>query len=255
MAAVERARRGQVEVLTLNRPEARNAVNGDVSAEMEAALDAAEADDDVGAVIVTGAGDVFCAGADLKAIASGNARAIETERGSFAGFVARDFAKPRIAAVNGAAVAGGFEIVLACDLVVAAETAVFGLPEVKRGLFAAAGGPFRLARRVPLATATEIVLTGDPIDAPRALALGLVNQVVPRDQVVDAAVALAERIAANAPVAVRCSLRMLREAPDLPEPDAWRRSGELAGEVFRSEDAREGPRAFAEKRPPRWTGR
>jgi enoyl-CoA hydratase len=252
---VERERRGRVEVLTLNRPEARNAVNDVVSTAIETALDDLEADDAVVAVVITGRGDVFSAGADLKMVARGEANRIATARGGFGGIVARDFPKPLIAAVNGPALAGGFEMVLRCDLVVAADDAVFGLPEVRRGLFAAAGGPFRLARRIPLATAVEIVLTGEPVAAARAHQLGLVNRLVPRAQVLAEALALADRIAENAPVAVRNSLRMVREAGDLEETAAWRRSAELAGEVFATGDAIEGARAFAEKRPPRWAGR
>jgi enoyl-CoA hydratase len=252
---VERERRDRVGIIRLNRPEARNAVSDEVSEAIEAALDEFEADDGIATVVVTGTGDVFCAGADLKMVAQGQGMKIATKRGGFGGFVARDYPKPRIAAVNGPALAGGFEIVLACDLVVAADGARFGLPEVKRGLFAAAGGPFRLARRIPLATATEIVLTGDPIDAARAHELGLVNRLVPRDRVLDEALALAGRIAENGPVAVRNSLKMVREAVDLTEAEAWPRSAELAVEVFSTGDAIEGATAFAEKRPPRWTGR
>jgi enoyl-CoA hydratase len=251
---IERERRGRIEILTIARPEARNAVNGDVAQEMEAALDDLEADDDVWAVVVTGQGPVFSAGADLKAIAAGRGLELVTKRGGFGGITQREFPKPLIAAVNGPALAGGFEIVLSCDLVVAADDAVFGLPEVKRGLFAAAGGLLRLPKRVPLALATEIAITGDTIDAERAHALGLVNRVVPREQVLDEALALAGRIAENAPLSVRNSLRMVREAGDLSEQDAWRRSGELGGEVGRSNDAIEGATAFAEKRAPNWTG-
>jgi enoyl-CoA hydratase len=177
-----------------------------------------------------------------------------TKRGGFGGITQREFPKPLIAAVNGPALAGGFEIVLSCDLVVAADDAVFGLPEVTRGLFASAGGLVRLPKRVPLALATEIAITGERIDAPRAHALGLVNRVVPGDQVVDEALALAARIAENAPVAVRSSLRMVREAGDLSEADAWRLNGELAAVVGSTKDAIEGATAFAEKRPPEWTG-
>src|SRR5918996_208334 len=241
---IERERRDRVGIVRLNRPEARNAVNDAVAEQMEAALDELEADDEIGAVVVTGTGDVFSAGADLKMVAAGEGLKIATKRGGFGGFTAREFPKPRIAAVNGPALAGGFEIVLACDLVIAAHDATFGLPEVKRGLFAAAGGPFRLARRIPLATAIEIVLTGDPIEATRAHALGLVNRLVPRERVLDEAVALADRIAENGPVAVRNSLKMMREAVDLTEAEAWPRSGELAREVFSSPYAIEGATAF-----------
>jgi enoyl-CoA hydratase len=251
---IERERRGRVEILAINRPEARNAVNADVAQGIEAALDDVEVDDDVWAVVVTGRGPVFSAGADLKAVAAGRGLELMTKRGGFAGITQRSFPKPLIAAVNGPALAGGFEIVLSCDLVVAADDARFGLPEVKRGLFASAGGLVRLPKRVPLALATEVAITGEPIDAGRAHALGLVNRVVPREKVVDEALAVAALIAANAPVAVRASLRMVREAGDLSEADAWRLNSELAAEVGSTKDAIEGATAFAEKRPPEWTG-
>jgi len=252
MSVVERTRRGAVEVLTLNRPEARNAVNPEVSEAMAAALDEIEADPAVRAVIVTGAGEVFCAGADLKVVAQGRAGDIAKAKGGFAGLVARDFPKPLIAAVNGPALAGGFEVVLSCDLVVAAGTARFGIPEVQRGLLAAAGGLIRLPKRVPLAIALELAMTGDPIDAQRALALGLVNRVVDRDGVLHAALAIAERIGENSPIAVRVSRRLVREAPELSEAEGWARTNEYAMEVFGSGDPVEGATAFAEKRKPVW---
>ena len=180
MPAVERERRGHVEILTINRPEARNAINGDVSVGMAAALDELEADDGCWVVVLTGAGDkAFSAGMDLKAFASGEGGAIMGGSGGFAGITQREFPKPIIAAVNGAALAGGCEIMLSCDLVVAADHATFGIPEAKRGLVAGAGGLIRLPKRLPLAIALELALTGDSIDAPRALQLGLVNRVVP----------------------------------------------------------------------------
>lgn len=252
--AVERERRGRVEILTIARPEARNAVNDEVAKGIEAALDDVEADNDVWAVVITGRGPTFSAGADLKMVAAGRGLELMTKRGGFGGITQRQFPKPIIAAVNGPALAGGFEIVLSCDLVVAADGAVFGLPEVKRGLFASAGGLVRLPKRVPLTLATEVAITGDPIDAQRAHALGLVNRVVPREQVLDEALSLAARIAENAPIAVRNSLRMVREAGDLSEGDAWRLNGELAAEVGSTKDAIEGATAFAEKRTPNWTG-
>lgn len=252
MAAIETERDGRVGIIRINRPEARNAVNGDVAHGMEAALDEFEADAGIQAVIITGNGPTFCAGADLKLVAAGRAAEIATKRGNFAGLVKRDFPKPLIAAVNGPALAGGFEIVLACDLVVAADHATFGIPEVKRGLFAAAGGLIRLPKRVPLALATELAITGDSIDAHRALQLGLVNRVVPVDAVLSSALELAARVAENGPLAVRNTLRMVREAADLTEAAAWTRNSELAMEVFASPDAIEGPTAFAEKRLPKW---
>ena len=249
---LERERRGRVEILRLNRPEARNAMSPELSRAIEAALDETESDRGVRAVVLTGTGPVFCAGADLKVVARGGGADIQTEKGGFGGVVQRDLAKPLIAAVNGHALAGGFELVLACDLVVAAQDADFGLPEAKRGLLAAAGGPFRLARRVPLATALEIVMTGDPIPAARAYALGLVNRVVPAEAVVDEAVALAERILANSPTAVRVARRLVRESLWLDEDEAWALTYRLSGDVMASGDAIEGSTAFAEKRAPVW---
>jgi enoyl-CoA hydratase len=252
MTAVEFERRGNVALLTLNRPDARNAVNPEVSETMGAHLDAIEADATLRAVVLTGRGEVFSAGADLKVVASGRANDIARGKGGFAGIVTRDFPKPIIAAVNGPALAGGFEIVLSCDLVVAAETARFGIPEVKRGLIAAAGGLIRLPKRVPLAVALELAMTGDPIDASRALQLGLVNRVVAATDVVDEALAIAERIGENSPIAVRMSRRLVREAGELSEADGWKRTIELMMPVFESGDAIEGATAFAEKRPPAW---
>jgi crotonobetainyl-CoA hydratase len=254
VAAVIVERAGRVGIIRFNRPEARNAVNNDIASGVEAALDEFEADDAIQAVVITGNGPTFCAGADLKLVATGRGAEMATKRGSFAGLVTRDFPKPIIAAVNGPALAGGFEIVLSCDLVVAAEHATFGLPEVKRGLFAAAGGLIRLPKRIPTALATEIAITGDPIEASRAQQLGLVNRVVPEAEVVDAALELAGRIAANGPLAIKNSLRMVREAGDLSDEEAWARNTQLALEVFSSKDSIEGATAFAEKREPRWTG-
>jgi enoyl-CoA hydratase len=254
MAVAEIERIGGVGVIRLNRPEARNAMNGELARAIEAALDDFEADAAIQAVVFTGTGPVFCAGADLKLVAAGRGGEMATKRGNFGGVVRRSFPKPLIAAVNGPALAGGFELTLACDLVVAAETATFGIPEVKRGLFAAAGGPIRLSKRIPLAVATELAITGDPIDAARAYELGLVNRVVPVEQVLDEALALAGRIAANGPLAVRNTLQLVRTARDLDDDAAWARSTELALEVFRSPDSIEGATAFVEKRAPRWTG-
>jgi enoyl-CoA hydratase len=254
MAAVEVERNGRVGIIRLNRPEARNAVNHELATGVEAALDDFEADHDIQAVIITGNGKTFCAGADLKLVAAGRGGEMATKRGNFAGIVTRRFPKPIIAAVHGAALAGGFEIMLSCDLVVAADDTRFGLPEVKRGLFAAAGGLIRLPKRIPIAVATELAITGEPIDADRALQLGLVNRIVPADQVVDAALELAATIARNGPLAIRNSLQMVREAAELTEEQAWPRNVELAIEVFSSKDSIEGATAFAEKREPNWTG-
>ncbi|HEX2851259.1 MAG TPA: crotonase/enoyl-CoA hydratase family protein [Acidimicrobiales bacterium] len=253
---VEYEVRGHVAVLTINRPEARNAVNGDVASGMEAAIDRLEADDDVWVGVVTGAGPVFSAGADLKAIATGQAAALNTQKGGFAGIARRERTKPLIAAVDGAALAGGCEIALACDLIVASGNARFGLPEVKRSLVAAAGGLFRLPRALPSRIAMELALTGDPIDAERAYALGLVNRLVEPGQAVDEAVALAEAICVNAPLAVRESRKIVLAATGGDrEDDLWRVTNEAFAKVASSEDFTEGPKAFIEKRAPQWKGR
>jgi enoyl-CoA hydratase len=249
---LERERRGRVEILTMNRPEARNAMSPELSLAMEHALDDIEADRDVWAVVLTGAGSVFCAGADLKVVAAGGGADIESPKGGFGGLARRNFPKPVIAAVQGPAVAGGFELVLACDLVVAAEGASFGLSEAKRGLLAAGGGPIRLVKRIPLATVLEIVMTGDAMPAARAYELGLVNLVVPADRVVDEAVALAERINQNSPAAVRAGRRLVLESAELSEADGWELTRAISMDVFRSGDAIEGATAFAEKRDPVW---
>ena len=192
MSELLRERQGHIEILTINRPEARNAINGPVSLAFAAAFDELEADDDCWVVIVTGAGDkAFSAGMDLKAFAAGEAGDIMGANGGFGGIAQRDFPKPIIAAVNGSALAGGCEIMLSCDLVVAVEEAKFGIPEVKRGLMAAAGALIRLPKRIPPTIAMELALTGDPIDAQRALALGLINRVVPADRLMEEALALA----------------------------------------------------------------
>ena len=241
--------------LTINRPEARNAVNGDVARQMEEGLDRFEADPDARVAIITGSGSVFCAGADLKEVAAGNARSISTKKGGFAGLVIRPRVKPIIAAVNGTAVAGGCEIMLACDMAVVAEGVSIGVPEVKRSLVAAAGALWRLPRAVGPARAAELALTGDPITAEEALAAGLVNAVVPADDVLAAANRLAERISANAPLAVQASRRVLTQAFDSTEEELYRLSGQAIASLVDTDDYAEGPRAFIEKRSPVWTGR
>lgn len=249
---VLRERRGHVEILTINRPEARNAMNRAAAIALSDALDDCASDDDVWAVVLTGAGDkAFSAGMDLKAFAQGEFPA--TDQG-FGGITNRVFAKPLIAAANGAALAGGFEMLISCDLVVAAEHARFGIPEAQRGLVAGAGGLIRLAKLIPRAVAYEMALTADPIDAERAYELGLVNRVVPGDQVLDAAVALAERICQNAPLAVRTSKDVMYRSLEMSEEEAWVMNNEAFGMIGRSADALEGAIAFAEKRPPKWTG-
>jgi enoyl-CoA hydratase len=232
-------RAGGVLVVTLNRPEVRNALDPALMDGLSAVLRAADADPGVRVIVLTGAGPVFCAGLDLKAFAAG---------GDFKGlvwFYHEGVATPVIAALNGSALAGGFELLLACDLVVAAEGAVLGITEVKRGLFAAGGGT-TLADRVPMAVALEMGLTGEPFPVERALELGLVNRVVPADRVRDEALGLAGRIAANGPLGVAMTKKLMRQR-------RWGDPGEVA-EVFGSSDAAEGARAFAERRPPVWTG-
>ncbi|MCU0887750.1 MAG: enoyl-CoA hydratase-related protein [Rubritepida sp.] len=245
-----------VALVTLNRPEARNAVNGAVAAGLEAALQRVEGDDSLWVAILTGAGPhAFCAGADLKEVAAGNSAALVTEAGGFAGFVRAPRRKPWIAAAQGHALAGGLELLLACDLAVVAETANLGLPEVKRSLVATAGGVFRLPRILPRAVAFEMIATGEPISGVRAAALGLVNAAVPAGQVLEAALALAARVTVNAPVAVRESLAIARRAEDLDDTALWALSRATSAAIRETEDFREGPRAFIEKRAPRWVGR
>jgi enoyl-CoA hydratase len=256
MSEVLRDRQGHIEILTINRPEARNAINGAVSRAFSAAFDELEQDDECWVVIITGAGDkAFSAGMDLKAFAAGEAGDIMGAKGGFGGIAQREFSKPIIAAVNGSALAGGCEIMLSCDLVVAVEEARFGIPEVKRGLIAGAGGLVRLPKRIPPAIALELALTGDPIDAQRALQLGLINRVVPADKLMEEALALAGTIADNAPLAVRASKRVMKLAGELPDAQGWEINNAAVGEVFSSADAMEGPAAFAEKRAPNWTGK
>jgi enoyl-CoA hydratase/carnithine racemase len=256
MPAVERDRRGRVEILTINRPEARNAINGDVSMGMASALEELEHDDGCAVVVVTGSGDkAFSAGMDLKAFASGEGDSIMGAPGGFAGIIQRQFPKPIIAAVNGAALAGGCEIMLACDLVVAADHATFGIPEAKRGLVAGAGGLIRLPKRLPIAIALELALTGDPIDTTRALQLGLINRVVPAAQLMEETLALAGVIADNAPLSVRWSKYVMLRAASLSEEEGWKLNNEAVAAVFTSSDAMEGPVAFAEKRKPNWQGK
>ena len=245
--------RDRIAIITLNRPEARNAVSQQLAEDLEAAIDRLEADDALWIGILCGNGPAFCAGADLKAIASGEAR-LTTERGGFAGLVRRVRTKPLIAAVEGPAVAGGTEIVLSCDLVVASTTACFGLPEVKRSLVANAGGLFRLPRALPVNVAMEMALTGDDLNAEAAHRHGLVNRLVQPGHALATAVELAEAVNANAPLAVRASRRVVLAARLLEDDEAFEVAANATREVFRTEDFREGPRAFVEKRPPIWTG-
>jgi len=243
-------RRERVLIITLNRPEQRNAVNAAVAQGLAEALDQFEADTSLSAAIVTGAGGFFCAGMDLKAFAAGEAPWIDGA--GFAGIAERVSDKPLIAAVEGFAVAGGLEIALACDLVVAATGAKLGIPEVKRSLVAAGGGLLRLPRMLPRNIANELALTGDPITAERGYELGLVNRVTDKGGALDAALELATTIAANGPLGLAGSKRILRESLDWPQSEAFARQLPIWQPIFGSEDAREGATAFAEKRAPVW---
>jgi enoyl-CoA hydratase len=248
-------RRGAVVVLRLNRPQARNALNPEMLTAIGLGMVEAEEDPDIRAVVLTGTGEkAFCAGMDLRAFADGGALGGSKEgMQGFARFTQGEIGVPIVGAANATAVAGGFELLLGCDVVVASEAASFGLPEVKRGLFAAGGGVF-VSTRIPLAVALELTLTGDPIEATRALALGLVNEVVPPSEVLDAAIALAERIARNGPLALQATKQLVRTAStDLERARALAR--EWQPKVFGSEDAKEGATAFIEKRDPVWKGR
>ena len=253
-------RDGNVAIITLNRPEARNAVNGDVASAMEAAIDRLEADDGVwvGILLANTAGQerpVFCAGADLKAINSGDAARLNTPRGGFGGIVYRERRKPIIVGVDGLATAGGCEIVLSADLVVASDRSAFGLAEVKRNLIAGAGGLFRLPRAIGRSVAMEVILTGDPLPAARAYELGLVNRVVAPDQVESTARELAARIAASAPLAVWASRRIVLASAYEDDSTLINMTNQEFGAILGSEDTKEGLTAFIEKRPPNWQGR
>lgn len=251
-------RHGHVGVVTIRRPRAMNAVNAAVSAGLGAALEEADGDESIRVVVVTGEGRAFCAGADLKALGAGeDIGAPGHPEWGFAGYVRHFVSVPTIAAVNGFALGGGTEIVLASDLAVIDAEAKLGLPEVKRGLLAAAGGVIRTQRQVPLKLALELALTGDPITAEQASEWGLVNRVAPAGTSLEVAMALAWRIADNAPLSVRETKRVMHETAGLGSDwgdEVWQVNNRAVGKVIRSDDFREGTRAFAEKRAPQWKG-
>jgi enoyl-CoA hydratase len=246
-------RRDGVQVITINRPDARNALDRAVAERVAAAVDELDASDELRVGVLTGAGGTFSSGMDLKAFLRGESPAIEGR--GLCGITRTPPRKPLIGAVEGWALAGGFELLLACDLVVAAETARFGVPEVKRSLVAAGGAALQLPRRIPFAVALEMLLTGEPLDAPRAAQLGLVNRVTAEGGALDGALALAATIAANGPLAVAATKQIARSSADWTLEQGWTEQDRLVQPVFGSEDAREGAAAFAERRPPVWKGR
>jgi enoyl-CoA hydratase len=252
-SAVLTQRRERVLVITLNRPDQRNAVNSAVAQGIASALDELDGDEQLSTGVITGAGKGFCAGMDLKAFVAGDSPYIG-DRG-FAGITRRAAVKPLIAAIEGFAVAGGLEVALACDLIVAARGAKLGIPEVKRSLVAAGGGLLRLPRVLPRNIAMELALTGDPILAERGFELGLVNRLAEPGSSLDTALELAAAIAVNGPLALAASKRILTEAADWPDAEFFERQEAIARPVMQSEDAREGATAFAERRPPVWKGR
>jgi enoyl-CoA hydratase len=241
-----------IAVVTINRPEARNAVNGAVARGIAAAVEELDARADVSVLVLTGAGGTFSAGMDLKGFLAGDSP--QAEGRGFGGIVERPPVKPVIAAVEGYALAGGFELALACDLIVASEAAKFGLPEVRRGLVAGAGGLLRLPRRIPYHLAMEIALTGEHYPADRLHAAGLVSSLVPAGQALAAARELAARVALGAPLALAATKRVIAESADWDSGEAFARQGEIITPVFTSADAMEGAMAFAEKRTPAWRG-
>ncbi|HEX3833126.1 MAG TPA: crotonase/enoyl-CoA hydratase family protein [Solirubrobacteraceae bacterium] len=251
--AVLTERRDKVLVITINRPDQRNAVNAAVAAGIAQGLDELDGDDGLAVGIITGAGKGFCAGMDLKAFVTGERPWFE-DRG-FAGITQRAAAKPLIAAIEGFAVAGGLEVALACDLIVAANGARLGIPEVKRSLVAAGGGLLRLPRVLPRNVAMELALTGDPLSAERAYELGMVNRLAEPGHALETALELAAQIAVNAPLGLIGSKRILNESLDWPDSEFFERQQPISGPIFDSEDAKEGATAFAEKRAPVWRGR
>jgi enoyl-CoA hydratase len=252
-AEVLREVRGRVLIITLNRPAAKNAATEAMAHQMAEILDDFDADDELSVAVITGAGGTFCSGMDLKGFMRGERPRVEGR--GFLAITERPPSKPIIAAIEGYALAGGFETMLACDLVVAGETARFGIPEVKRGLAAKAGGLLNLPLRTHRAVAMEMALTGDLYDAEFGRTNGFVNRVVPQGQALDAAIGLAEKIAGNGPLAVRASKRVIVESGQWPQDQRFAYQSEILEPLFSSADAKEGAAAFAEKRAPQWTGR
>ncbi len=240
-------------IVTLNRPKAKNAVNKALAEGVAAAMDELDSNDELRVAIITGAGGSFCSGMDLKAFITGETPHI-AGRG-FAGLTEASPSKPLIAAVEGYALAGGLEMAISCDLIVAADNAMFGIPETKRGLAAAAGGLIKLPRQIPSRIAMELALTGDFISAQRAYELGLINQIVPEGTALEAAKALAGKIAANGPLAVAKSKQVIQQQSDWSLGEMFKNQNDIVNPVFTSEDAIEGATAFAEKRAPNWKGK
>ena len=239
--------------LTLNRPEAKNAITRTMAIAIAKAIDELDGNPDIRVAVLSGAGDTFCSGMDLKAFLRGESAIVEGR--GFGGLCERPPVKPLIAAVEGPALAGGLELAISCDLIVAADSACFGIPEVRRGLVAGAGGLLRLPRQMPQRVAMEMALTGEPISAHRAYELGLVNRIVPTGQALQAAQTIAKSIAANAGLAIACSKKVVTESRDWPNDQMFARQAPSVRAVFTSDDAREGAAAFAEKRPPKWKNR
>jgi enoyl-CoA hydratase len=240
-------------IVTLNRPKAKNAVNKATADAVAAAMDELDSNDELRVAIITGAGGTFCSGMDLKAFVTGETPNVPGR--GFAGLTESSPRKPLIAAVEGYALAGGLEVAISCDMIVAADNAMFGIPEVKRGLAAAAGGLVKLPRQIPSRIAMELALTGDFITAERAYELGLINHVVPAGTALDAAKELAAKIAANGPLAVAASKAVMLGQPDWSQDEMFKKQNDIAMPVFVSEDAIEGATAFAEKRAPNWKGK